>query len=67
MGMWKLVYYCEDVGSESLFSTTFMKRTRGYGFYHGNGIMRMMDRQKTFLAERGLVININLSFVSCHH
>jgi len=47
--MWESVYYCESMGNESLFSTTFMEKTKGYGFYHGNGIMRLMKGQKTIL------------------
>jgi hypothetical protein len=35
------------MSSESLFSTTFMEKTKGYGFYHG--VMRLMDGQKTIL------------------
>ena len=50
--MWKSVYYCDDIGSESLFSMAFMERTRGYGFYHRNGIMRMMDRRKKIFGKR---------------
>lgn len=37
------------MSSESLFSTTFMELTKGYGFYHGNGIMRLIDGRKTIL------------------
>jgi len=40
------------LGSESLFSTTFMEKTRGYGFYHRNGIMQLMDGRKTILDGR---------------
>lgn len=47
--LWTNVYYAEGMGNESLFSTTFMERTRGYSFYHGNGIMRLLDKTKTVL------------------
>lgn len=40
------------MGSESLFPTTFMEKTRGYGFYHGNGTMQLMDGRKTILGGR---------------
>lgn len=46
---WESVYYCENMSTESLFSTTFMEKTKGYGFYHGNGIMRLMNGKKTIL------------------
>lgn len=46
---WESVYYCENMSNESLFSTTFMEQTKGYGFYHGNGVMRVMDGRKTIL------------------
>jgi len=44
-------YYCEELGSESLFST-FMEKTRGYGFYHGNGTMQLMDGREIILGGR---------------
>ena len=47
--IWENVYYSKDMSSESLFSTTFMEITKGYGFYHGNGIMRLMNGRKTVL------------------
>jgi len=50
--VWKTVYYCEELGSESLFSTIFMEKTRGYGFYHRNGTMQLMDGRKTVLGGR---------------
>lgn len=37
------------MSSESLFSILFMEKTKGYEFYHGNGIMRLMDGRKTIL------------------
>lgn len=49
---WESVYYCENMSNESLFSTTFMEKMKGYGFHHGNGIMRLMDGQKTILGGR---------------
>lgn len=49
---WESVYYCENMSNESLFSTTFMEKTKGYGFYHGNETMRLMDGQKTILGGR---------------
>ena len=51
---WESVYYCEDMSGESLFSTTFMEKTKGYGFYHGKGIMKLMDGKKTILGGRRL-------------
>lgn len=45
---WENVY-SKDMSSESLFSTTFMEMTKGYGFYHGNGIMRLVNGRKTIL------------------
>lgn len=38
--IWENVYYSEGMSSESLFST-FMEMTKGYSFYHGDGIMLM--------------------------
>lgn len=49
---WESVYYCENMSSESLFSTTFIEKTKSYGFYHGNGIMRLMDGQRMILGGR---------------
>lgn len=31
----------KEMGDESLFSTTFMEISKGYSFYHGDGIMRL--------------------------
>ncbi|KMQ86806.1 copia protein [Lasius niger] len=64
---WENVYYSKDMSSESLFSTTFMEMTKGYGFYHGNGIMRLVNGRKTILGGKGLEINMFLSFESNHH
>lgn len=47
---WETVYYSENMTTESLFSTVFMEKMKGYGFYHGNGIMKLMDGQKIVLA-----------------
>jgi len=37
------------MNGESLFSTVFMEKTKGYGFYHANGTMRLLDGQKIVL------------------
>lgn len=50
--LWTNVYYAEGMDNESLFSTTFMKRTRGYSFYHGGGVMRLLNKEKTVLGGR---------------
>ncbi|KAK2579962.1 hypothetical protein KPH14_007642 [Odynerus spinipes] len=51
---WESVFYSKDMSSESLFSTKFMEKTKNYGFYHGNGIMRLMDGQKIVLGGKRL-------------
>lgn len=50
--IWENVYYSEDINGESLFSTTYMEMTKSYSFYHGNGIMRLMNGQRTILGGR---------------
>lgn len=47
--VWESVYYCKDMDGESLFSTVFMEKTKSYGFYHANGIMRLLDGRKPVL------------------
>jgi len=41
--------YAKEMNGESLFSTTFMEISKGYSFYHGNGIMRLSKERKTVL------------------
>lgn len=48
--IWKDVYYSENMGNETLFSTTFMEATKGYSFYHGNGKMLICEGRKTILS-----------------
>jgi len=42
-------YTTARMNGESLFSTVFMEKTKGYGFYHANGTMRLLDGQKIVL------------------
>lgn len=46
---WENVYYAKEMGAESLFSTTFMEVSKGYSFYHGNGIMRLSKGRQTMV------------------
>jgi len=46
---WENIYYAKEMNGESLFSTTFMEISKGYSFYHGNGIMRLSKERKTVL------------------
>lgn len=50
--IWENVYYSKDMSAESLFSTTYMETTKGYGFCHENGLMRLTKGQRVILGGR---------------
>lgn len=46
---WENVYYAKEMDNESLFSTTYIEISKGYSFYHGNGIMRLRKGRQTMI------------------